>query len=47
MNKRELARKLQARAEMMHALLDIFGAKLALITLISNKRKGNNKLGLI
>ena len=43
----KLARKLQATAEMMHAGLGTFGAKLAFINISSNKRKKRHRLGLI
>ena len=45
-NINKLLRKLQATAEMMHADLSTFGAKLALINLTSNKRTKGNRLGL-
>ena len=43
----KLARKLQATAEMMHAGLGTFGAKLALINVSSNKGKKRHRLGVI
>ena len=41
----KLARKLQATAEMMHAGLGTFGAKLALTNVAPNKRKKTSQTG--